>query len=197
VDRRRQVLLLRIAGFTCLALGLLGSIACFAFGVVTVVDAVGQFHTVGVPGRRLLNLEQRHYVIYYEQTITTPEATDVSGLTVSIRPGAGARDSLPISGYDTAFTYSRGSYFGRAVATFDAPRSGPYVITTSNPSAGAGGARIVVGPSVLGLLTHDLLPGALGAIVLFFGVGGVGALLLTLSDRRERPKETETVATPT
>lgn len=107
-------------------------------------------------------------------------------LRVSVRPGAGAQNVLPISGYAGSFTYSLGSYYGRAVGTFDTPHAGRYVITTSNPYAAGEGARIVVGPSVLGLLGRYLLAGVLGAIVLFFGVGGVGALLLTLSDRRAK-----------
>jgi hypothetical protein len=185
VDRRRQVVLLRVGGFTSLALGLLGSIACIALAVVATVNALGAFQTVDVPGRGVLTLEQRHYVIYYEDTIAVPEAVEVRGLSVSIRPGAGPQNVLPISGYEGSLTYSLGSYHGRAVGTFDTPHPGRYVITTSNPYAAGGSAQIAVGPSVLGLLGRYLLRGALGAIVVFFGVGGVGALLLTLSDRRE------------
>ncbi len=184
VDRRRQVVLLRIGGFTSLALGLLGSIACIALTVVAIVDLVGEFRTVNVPGRRAVTLERRHYVVYYEDTVAVPEPVEVRGLGVSIRPGAGAHNVLPISGYGGSLTYSLGSYYGRAVGAFDTPRAGRYVITTSNPDADGGRARIVVGPSVLGLLGRYLLAGILGAIVVFFGVGGVGALLLTLSDRR-------------
>ncbi len=186
VDRRRQVLVLRVGGFTSLALGLLGSIACLALTVVAIVNAVSEFRTVDVPGSRVLTLEERHYVIYYEDTVATPEAPAVRALSVSIRPGAGvgAENVLPISGYDGSVTYNLGSYYGRAVGTFDTPHAGRYVITTSNPYAAGERARIVVGPSVLGLLGRDLLLGVLGAIVVFFGVGGVGALLLTLADRR-------------
>ncbi len=185
VDRRRQVVLLRVGGFTSLALGLLGSIACIALAVVAAVNALGGFQTVHVPGRGVLSLEQRHYVIYYEDTIAVPEAVEVRGLSVSIRPGAGPQNVLPISGYGGSFTYSLGSYHGRAVGTFDTPHPGRYVITTSSPYAAGRNARIAIGPSVLGLLGRYLLRGAIGAIVLFFGVGGVGALLLTLSDRED------------
>jgi hypothetical protein len=183
VDRHRQVLLLRVAGFASLALGFLGSIACFVAAALAIVDAVGQFHTVAVPSSPVLTLEHRHYVIYYEEPLAAPGQVDARGLSVSVRPAAGASDPVPVSDYGLSFTYTRGDYSGRAVLAFDAPHAGPYVITTADPDAGAE-ARIVVGPSVLGLLTHDLLPGVLGAIVVFFGVGGVGALLLTLSDRR-------------
>ena len=185
VDRRRQVVLLRVGGFTSLALGLLGSIACIALAVVASVNALDRFQTVDVPGRGVLTLEQRHYVIYYEDTIAVPEAVEVRGLSVSIRPAAGPPNVLPISGYGGSFTYSLGSYHGRAVGTFDTPRPGRYVITTSNPYVAGRSARIAVGPSVLGLLGRYLLRGALGAIVVFFGVGGAGALLLTLSDRED------------
>jgi len=184
VDRRRQVVLLRVGGFTSLALGLLGSIACIALAVVAIVNALGGLQTVDVPGSGVLTLKQRHYVIYYEDTIAVPEAVEVRGLRVSIRPGAGPQNVLPISGYEGSFTYNLGSYYGRAVGTFDTPHPGRYVIITSNPYAAGGSARIAVGPPVLGLLGRYLLRGVLGAIVLFFGVGGVGALLLTLSDRR-------------
>ena len=185
VYRRRPVVLLRVGGFTCLALGLLGSIACIALAVVATVNALGGFQTVDVPGRGVLTFEQRHYVIYYEDTSAVPDAVEVRGLSVSIRPGARPQNVLAISAYEGSFTYSLGSYHGRAVGTFDTPHPGRYVITTSNPYAARGSARIAVGPSVLGLLGRYLLRGALGAIVVFFGVGGVGALLLTLSDRRE------------
>ncbi len=184
VDRRRQVVLLRVGGFTGLVLGLLGSIACIALTVAAIVTAVGEFQTVDVPGSGVLTLEQSHYVIYYEDTVAVPEAVEVPGLGVSIRPAAQTQNVLPISGYHGSFTYSLGAYYGRAVDTFDTAYAGRYVITTSNPYAAAGSARIVVGPSVLGLLRGDVLPGLLGAIVVFFGVGGVGVLLLTLSDRR-------------
>ncbi len=184
VDRRRQVVLLRVGGFTSLALGLLGSIACIVLAVVAIVNALGGLQTVDVPGRGVLTLEKRHYVIYYEDTIAVPEAFEVRGLSVSIRPRAGPQNVLSISGYEGSLTYSLGSYHGRAVGTFDTPHPGRYVITTSNPYAAGGSARIAVGPSVLGLLGRYLLRGALGAIVVFFGVGGVGALLLTLSDRK-------------
>ncbi len=183
VHRRRQVVLLRVGGFTSLALGLLGSVACIALTVVAIVNVVGEFQSVDVPGRRAVTLEPRHYVIYYEDTVAVPEAVEVRGLSVSIRPGAGAQNVLPISGYGGSLTYSLGSYYGRAVGTFDTPHAGRYVITTSNPYAGGENARIVVGPSVLGLLGRYLLAGVVGAIVVFFGVGGVGALLLTLADR--------------
>ncbi len=185
VGRRRQVLLLRVGGFTSLALGLLGSIACIVLAVVAIVHAFGELHAVDVPGRGVLTLAQRHYVIYYEDTIATPDAFEVRGLKVSIRPGVGAQNVLPISGYEGSFTYSRGSYYGRAVGTFDIPHPGRYVVITSNPSADEGSARIAVGPPVFDLLGRYLLRGALGAILVFFGVGGVGALLLTLSDRKE------------
>ena len=132
VDRRRQVVLLRVGGFTSLALGLLGSIACIALAVVASVDALGGFQTVDVPGRGVLSLEQRHYVIYYEDTVAVPEAVEVRGLSVSIRPGAWPQNVLPISGYGGSLTYSLGSYHGRAVGTFDTPRPGRYVITTSS-----------------------------------------------------------------
>src|SRR5271166_3388085 len=185
VDRRRQVVLLRVGGFTSLALGLLGSIACIVLAVVATVNALGGFQTVDVPGEGVLTLEQRHYVIYYEDTIAVPEAVEVRGLSVSIRPRAGPQNVLPISGYGGSFTYSLGSYHGRAVGTFDTPHPGRYAITTSNPYAAGRSARIAVGPSVLDLVGRYLLRGALGAIVVFFGVGGIGALLLTLSDRED------------
>ena len=50
VDRRRQVVLLRVGGFTSLALGLLGSIACIALTVAAIVHALDEFQTVDVPG---------------------------------------------------------------------------------------------------------------------------------------------------
>jgi hypothetical protein len=185
VDRRRQVVLLRVGGFASLALGLLGSIACIALAVVAIVNALGAFQTVHVPGRSVLTLKQRHYVIYYEEPIAVSEAPEVRGLSVSIRVGAGPQNVVPISGYEGSFTYTLGSYHGRAVGTFDTPQPGRYLITTSNPYAAGGSARIAVGPSVVRLFDRYLLRGALGAIVAFFGLGGVGALLLTLSDRRE------------
>ena len=183
-DRRRQVVLLRLAGFTSLALGMLGSIACIALAAVAIVGLVGEFQTVDVPGRRVVTLEKRHYVIYYENNVAVPETAEVRGLSVSIQPGAGAHGVLPISGYGGSFTYSLGHYYGRAVGTFDTPHAGRYLIATSNRYASGVTARIVVGPSILGLLARYVLAGVLGAIVVFFGVGGVGALLLTLSDRR-------------
>jgi hypothetical protein len=183
-DRRRQIVLLRVAGFASLALGLLGSIACIALAVAAIVNAVGGFHTVDVPGSSVLTLKQAHYVIYYEDTYATPETIDVPGLSVSIRLATGPQNALPLSGYGGSFTYTLGSRYGRAVGTFDTPYPGPYVITTSNPDAG-GGARIAVGPPFLTLLRRYVLRGALSAIVTFFAIGGVGALLLTLSDRRE------------
>ncbi|HVC06133.1 MAG TPA: hypothetical protein VND98_00900 [Solirubrobacterales bacterium] len=185
VDHRRQVVLLRVSGFTSLALGLVGSIACIALAVVAIANVLGGFQTVDVPGRGVLTLEQRHYVIYYEDTVSMPEAVELRGLRVSIRPAAGPQNVLPISGYEGSFTYSRGSYYGRAVGTFNTPQPGRYLINTLNPYVAGESARIAVGPPVLGLLGRYLLRGILGAIVVFFGVGGVGALLLTLSDRRE------------
>jgi hypothetical protein len=184
VGLRRQIVLLRVGGFTSLALGLLGSIACIVLAVVAIVNALGGLQTVEVPGRGILTLAQRHYVIYYEDTIAVPDAFEVRGLRVSVRLRAGAHNVLPISDYEGSFTYNRGSYYGRAVGTFDTPHPGRYVIITSNPPADGGIARISVGPPVLGLLGRYLLRGALGAFVVFFGVGGVGALLLRLSDRK-------------
>jgi hypothetical protein len=63
VDRRRQVVLLRIGGFTSLALGLVGGIAGIALTVVAIVGVVGEFQTVDVPESRVVTLEPRHYVI--------------------------------------------------------------------------------------------------------------------------------------
>jgi hypothetical protein len=184
-DRRRQVMLLRVAGFASLLLGLLGSIGCIALAVAAIVNAVSAFHTVDVPGSSVVTLKQGHYVIYYEDTFAVPEPVDVRGPNVSIRLAAGPQNTLPISGYGGSFTYTLGSYDGRAVGTFDPPDPGRYVITTSNPDAAGGGARIAVGPPFLTLLRRYLLRGALAAIVAFFGIGGLGALLLTVSDRRE------------
>jgi hypothetical protein len=184
-DRRRQVVLLRVAGFASLVLGLLASIACIALAVAAIVNAVGGFHTVDVPGSSVVTLKPAHYVIYYEHTFAVPEAIDVRRLSVSIRPAAAPQNALPISGYGGSFTYTLGSYDGRAVGTFDTPHPGRYVITTSNPDAARGGVRIAVGPPFLSLLRRYLFRGALGAIVAFFGIGGLGALLLTLSDRRQ------------
>jgi len=182
---RLQVVLLRVGGFTILVLGLLASGACIAVAVVATVNALGGFQTVDVPGTRVLTLKQRHYVIYYEGSIAVPEVLDQEGLTVSIRLRAGPQNVLPVSGYGGSFTYTLGSRHGRAVGTFDTPRPGRYVITTSNPYAATDGARIVIGPPVLGLVRRYLVRGALGAILAFFLVGGVGALLLTLSDRKQ------------
>ncbi len=183
--RRRKIVLLRVGGFTSLALGVLGSIACAILAVVAIVNAFGELHVVNVPGRGVLTLTQRHYVIYYEDAVGTPDAFEVRGLRVSIRPGAEPKNVLPISGYEASFTYSRGPYYGRAVGTFDTPHPGRYLIITSNTSGAGGSARISVGPPVLGLFGRYLFRGALGAILVFFGVGGLGALLLTLSDRKE------------
>lgn len=188
IDRHRRVVQLRVGGFTCLALGLLGSIACLALTVVAIVNALGEFQTVDVPGRAVLALGQRHYVIYYEDGVAVPQVVELQGLSVSIRPAAGAQNMLPISGYGGSFTYDLGSHYGQAVGTFDTPHPGRYAITTSNPYAAGRRARIVVGPSIFGLLGRTLLPGVLAAFVVFFGVGGVGALLLTLSDRRAAPE---------
>jgi hypothetical protein len=182
-DRRRQVVLLRVAGFASLVLGLLASIACIALAVAAIVNVVGGFHTVDVPGSSVVTLKQAHYVIYYEDTFAVPEAIDVRGLNVSIRLATEPQNALPISGYGGSFTYTLGSYDGRAVGTFDPPHPGRYVITTSNPHAAGGGARIAVGPPFLTLLRRYLLRGALAAIIAFFGIGGLGALLLTMSDR--------------
>jgi hypothetical protein len=182
-DRRRRVLLLRVGGFTALALGFLGSIACFVAALVAIVNALGQFHRIDVPATRVLTLQQRHYVVYYEVLTAVSEPLDPQGLSVVVRPLTGTPGPVPISQYGSSFTYTRGNYSGQAALTFDAPRAGTYAITTADPNA-QGGAQIVVGPSVLELVTHDLIPGVLGSIIVFFGVGGIGALLLTLSDRR-------------
>jgi len=184
VDRRRWVVALRVGGFLSLLVALLGGLSCIAAAAMAIVDAGGDFQTVNVPARTALALGRRHYVIYYEDSLAVPEGAGLRGLGVSIRPGVGtAQDVLPISSYGGSFTYSLGGYHGRAEGTFDTPHAGVYVVTTSNPYAAAERARIVIGPSVLGLLDRYVLPGALAAIVVFFGAGGVGALLLTRADR--------------
>ena len=58
--------------------------------------------------RTVLTLKQRHYVIYYEDTVAVPEAFEVRGLSVLIRFGAGPQNALPISGYEGSFTYTLG-----------------------------------------------------------------------------------------
>lgn len=195
-DRRRRVLLLRVGGFASLMLAFFGSFACIALAVVAIVDGVGEFHTLDVPGQAVVSLSHRHFVIYYESNVAAPESVPVPGLTVSVRPSAGAQSAVPISDYANSFSFTVGSYFGRAVATFNPPRAGRYVITSSNPDAPTGSARIVIGPSILGLLGHDLVPGVLAAILLFFAAGGVGAWLLTLADRRAAPPQPSATPAP-
>jgi len=124
-DRRRHWLLLRVSGFASLALALLGSFACIALTVVAIVNALGEFQTVDVPGTAVLALGQRHYVIYYEDPVALPGLAEVQGLRVSIRP------TLPISAYRASFTYNlgppqtppppgeiRGSLSGRPSSTY-------------------------------------------------------------------------------
>lgn len=180
MKKPRNNALLKISG---ILLVILACITAPLWGIATIrgfINHIGNFQSVNseFTGQHFLNFEEKHYVIYYEQPNSTLQP---QGLAISVSNYAHV--PLSIKTYSSSVTYNYGNHHGVAIASFDVHKAGRYVLTVVHPTGNKG--KIVIGESVESLFTHYVLRGVLGAFLLFFGLGGAGAFLLTLSDKNK------------
>lgn len=176
---RRPKSSLKWSGLTLLSLAMVGTVVWVVFSVLHLVNAFKDFDRVYIPSQRELKLEKKRYTVYYEQEGAVEQVDPFSELDVNIRSLA-TKQLIPVNLYGSRFSYQSGSRSGRAIYSFKADRDGRYLISVSGSSTR--GAAIVIGPTVGSFVGKISL--AVGiAIFLFFGLGGLGAALLTRYDR--------------
>jgi len=176
---------MQISGFFFLAVALLATLTWGGINISGFANSIDNFQTVALPGQHVLYLEEKHYVVYLEDTRQVPPLDAGNFLSLSVK-SLGGDAVVPTSKYQALLTYNWGRHHGRAVGTFDPPHAGQYLITTRDPYAVPGEMSVTVGASVATLIAHYGLRGVGGALALFFGLGSIGAALLTSYDRRGR-----------
>lgn len=170
---------LKIAGIVLLVLGTLGVPGWAAINVVGFFKAIADFQRVDVPGAATFHLSGGHYTVFLEtNTATAYNSRNTSSVEMRVMPTSPSGTPASIKGYSANSTYSLGSKQGRGYRTFDIDRSGDYRVSTSGPSR-AGTRSIVFGKP----LGRFIWRGVIGSILIFFGLGTAGVLLLTYTDR--------------
>jgi hypothetical protein len=174
-------------GALLIVAGVVGAVAWFVLGLMSLDETVDDFERVALPGGGSVTLDDAgEYVVYAEASGTTPLRP--SGITVTGPDG----EPVATEVYSGSVTYGFGGRSGIAVSTFSADEPGQYVVeTTSALSAGA--ETLAVGPSIGG----DLL----GAILGGFAIGAIGVLtgvvvLIVTGVRRGRAKRARRPPTP-
>jgi hypothetical protein len=184
--------LLRVSGIVALVAALLASLSWGVANISGLVSSLDNFQTIVLPGQRLLQLEKKHYVIYYEGRNTIPARGSNGGLsvTVQLREANGTLTAIHTSNYQEGLTYEWNSHHGRAVGTFNAPRRAEYLVAAKDLLSPERQKRITIGPSFAALVAHYMVRGIGGAAIIFLTLGSVGVALLSLYDSKKKREET-------
>jgi hypothetical protein len=123
------------------------------------------------------------YVLYYEAPGLNSESggTSVPPLDITLRSPTG--EVLPLSDYDSSFTYSIGGHEGRAIGTVQVDDPGAYRLTVAESPGSAGVVAVGrgMGRWVVGLV--------LAAVLSFFVLIAAGTVLAVVTAvRRDRSK---------
>jgi hypothetical protein len=163
-------------GGLLIASGIAGAIVWAILAFTHIVDTVGAFDRIPIPGSRTLELGAHKVVIYIEGP-GADESTPTVALTVT---DARTEQRIPVATYSSSLTYSFDTT-GSAVATVTPPRAGRYEIRASaqNP----GGFQLAIGESIAGKIVATILGAfAVGGVLLLAGTG----LIVVTSVRRSR-----------
>jgi hypothetical protein len=161
-------------GGAFLAAALLGAIAWFVIGMVRFSDAVDDLQRVAVPGERVMTLSAGRKAIYYEGPGGEDAVIPPLRVRVAAQDGGPA---LAIGEHAGSVSYSMGGHAGRSLAGVRVPRSGRYRVAVEGSGSGA---QLAIGRG----LGNRLVTTIVGAVVIFFVAGGVGAALLARTSAR-------------
>lgn len=175
-------------GIFLVVAGTVGAIGWVASGIYNVVDELDELTRVDMPGTKVVYLEKGEYTAYYESE--SGDEDDLLGikpsdLQLQVEPVTGL-PPVTVRDYDTSFTYNLGSRSGKATGSFTIDVSGRYAIEAGPPLFSEG--SIVIGPAIGSPLITGALWVVLGFILWFFGVGGLGAAILTDYDRKKQQR---------
>jgi hypothetical protein len=168
-------------GAVIMAIGLIASLVWGVAGVFRMNERIDRFARISIPGEATMRLEQTGGQVIYYEGVDVPILNDVA---VQVTDPAGR--SIPVDPYigDLRYDARDATDVGRAIGTFDATVTGPYMITVRGVSQPLG--RVAVGPSVAGILAPTLVGAA--ALLLLFGGGGLALIILT-AVRRSRDRQ--------
>ena len=162
-----------------IAAAILGAILWAVLSARSFIDTLDEFQHVPVPGRGVVELQARKYVVYVEGPNADQSTPPVSIAVTDAR----TEQPVTIDDYGGSLTYSFDTD-GSAVATVTPPRAGSYEVRTTGPAEG-GGYQLALGESVAGRIVRGILG--------VFAIGGVGlaagiGLLVVTGVRRSRAR---------
>ncbi|HEX6387790.1 MAG TPA: hypothetical protein VFZ89_00030 [Solirubrobacteraceae bacterium] len=167
------------AGGALIAVAVLGAIAWFVVGMVRFGDAVDDLQRVSIPGSADVTLTAGRKSIYYEGPGGSDAEVPPLHISVAALPGGAP---VAVGGHSGSVSYSISGHAGRSIAGFRAPRDGRYRVSADATYGAPGVAQLAVGRG----LGNRLVRAIVGAIVIFFAGGGLGAAVLARTSARRR-----------
>ena len=172
-------------------LGIVAGAALITSSVAGIAGKLRHFDSVPVPGQRDLSLLSGKHVVYLSSRVGSPSPSNVHVRVTEL----GTERAIPLSPYETSFTYTTGDGSGLALETFETTGRGRYRVATTGPSDS--GLTVAIGPPLGGSLATTISGAFGGFSLLFLGpvLGGLVALMTGLRRRRFRQPVTPSPAT--
>ncbi|HSK90068.1 MAG TPA: hypothetical protein VK875_02030 [Euzebyales bacterium] len=156
------------AGFIAVV-GVVGAVVWGLASYAAIGDRVDGFARDGLPGHVTVPIETAGtYAVFYEAAVTDR----VPAIEVGVAGPDGA--AAPVAAYDADLRLDRDDAVSRAVATFDAPRPGDYVVTATGVAPGS--ATFAVGA-----VPATGVAAVVGAVVMLFASIGAGMLIAVVT----------------
>ena len=145
--------------------GVVGAVVWGLASYAAIGDRVDDFARDGLPGQVTVPIDTPGtYAVFYEAADTDR----VPALDVAVTGPDGT--AVPVAAYAADLRFDRDDTVSRAVATFDTPRPGDYVVTATGVAPG--GATFAVGA-----VPATGVAAVVGAVVLLFASLGAGTLI--------------------
>ena len=170
-----------LIGVAIIIIGLAASISGAIHDVGSLVEAVGKVPRFAVPGSENITVTKPGtYVLYYEyksvldgEIFSTSDQTDVKCTARRLQTGA----DIPIEPAALSAQYEVGGRAGKAIAQFNAPEAGTYVLSCAHP--GNAGPRIVL--AVAPPVTGGVLVSVFKWVAIAFGSLALGMVILIVT----------------
>ena len=175
-------------------LGFGGIVGATLFVVLSIVNFGGAFvdQRVPVPGSGTLRLDGEKYVVYYQVPSGLSDGDPIVPGDLAIDVGRAGGEVVDLDDYSGSFTIDADGRSSAAIATFEAPAAGDYLISAN--AQAPSGATIAVGRP----LARRILVIVAGALALAL-IPLVAAIVIAImvATRRSRAKRTAVAAGPT
>ncbi len=170
-----------------IALGAVAAVAWFVLSFQNLDRTIDDFQRVAVPGGKVVSLDARKYVVYFEG----PNADGAPAYPRVTVVDPRTRRPLAVAGYSSEVTYSIGRT-GRAIATVTPPRAGEYTLYAADID-GRAGYGLAIGDAIGAKIVRMVVGGfAIGGTLVGIGI----AVTVTTAVRRSRARNAKPPRAP-